>query len=290
MKERHIALIVEDDKETAEDLVDILRSIDCVSVVVDNSEGALVELERKSFCLILLDLQIKNAEDSIKGHVEHGKGLLRKIRERHSEHNGIPLWLPVIIVSGFAREFDKALDVMKDGASDVIRKPFDSGQVSERIRRALQVSGRQTHDKCHEPPTQGPNLKGGVVIAIPGDRIRHRTGVTVASKPVNLTDASLKILLHLIVAQRNGVPVHKVDLGAKDEQGFKGISNLRNELRQVLGQVEIIDNDYHGNYSFKNTVSIGNCAVDKLLKIGDQTISSLAKQLQRKASNRSKKV
>jgi len=90
----------------------------------------------------------------------------------------------------------------------------------------------------------------------------------------------LKILLHLIVAQRKGASVHKVDLGAKAEQGFKGISNLRNELRPVLGDIEIICNDYHGNYWFESRVTVGECAVDKLLEIGDKTISDLAKLLQ----------
>lgn len=100
MRQRHIALVVEDDKEMAEDLSEILRSIDCASVIVDNSEAALVELQKKRFCLILLDLQIKSEADAIKGHVEHGKGLLRKIREKHGDHNGTAYWLPVLIVSG----------------------------------------------------------------------------------------------------------------------------------------------------------------------------------------------
>jgi DNA-binding response OmpR family regulator len=291
MKEQHIALLVEDDRETAEDLGEILRSIECDCIVVDNADDALVALQNKSFCLILLDLQIKSAADSIKGHVEHGKALLRKIREKHGDHNGTAFWLPVLIVSGFAREVDEAVDVMKDGASDVIQKPLDSRQVSERIRQGLQASGRQTHERCHEPPpTERPNLKDGVVIAIPGDKIRRRTRVTIASKPVDLTDASLKVLLHLMVAQRKGAPVHKVDLGATADQGFKGISILRNELKPVLAGVDIIKNHYHGLYSFEDNVTIGECAVDKLLKIGDKTISSLAAQLQQQSTGRPKKV
>jgi len=291
MKEQHIALVVEDDRETAEDLREILRSIDCDSVVVDNAEDALVALPKKPFCLVLLDLQIKSVSDSIKGHVEHGKALLRKIREKHVDHNGISFWLPIIIVSGFAREVNEAVDIMKDGASDVIQKPLDSRQVSEGIRQALQHSGRQTHDRCHgEPPTQHPNLKDGVVIAIPGDRIRHRTRITIASRPVDLTDASLKILMHLMIAQKNGMSVHKIELGARADQGFKGISNLRNELRQVLGCLEIIKNDYRGNYSFVENVKIGECASDKLLEIDDKTISRLAIQLQPQFENPTKKV
>ena len=53
MKHRHIALVVEDDKETAEDLVEILSSIDCDAIVVDNHDGALIELQNKSFCCVL---------------------------------------------------------------------------------------------------------------------------------------------------------------------------------------------------------------------------------------------
>jgi DNA-binding response OmpR family regulator len=285
MKERHIALIVEDHRETAEDLVEILHSIDCDSVVIDNQDEALVELQNNSFCLVLLDLQIKGAPDAIKGHVEYGKALLRRIREKHGDHNGTAFWLPVLIVSGFAREVDEAVDVMKDGASDVIQKPLISRQVSERIRHALQAAGRQTHERCHQPPpTHCPNLKNGIVIAIPGDRIRRRTRVTIASKPVDVTDASLKVLLHLMVAQRKGVPVNKVDLGATADQGFKGISILRNEIKPVLVGVDIIKNHYHGDYRFDDNVTIGECAVDNLLKIGDNTISRLAAELQDQTS------
>ena len=289
MKGRHIALVVEDDRETAEDLGEILRSIDCDSVVVDNVEDALVALENKSFCLILLDLQIKSASDSIKGHVEHGKALLRKIREKHVDHNGLTFWLPVLIVSGFAREVNEAVDIMKDGASDVIQKPFDSRQVSEGIRQALQASGRPTHERCHERPKKHLNIKDGVRIAIPGDRIGRRTRVMIASQPVELTDASLKVLLHLMVAQQKGTPANKVDLGATADQGFKGISNLRNELKPILGGADIIKNYYHGDYSLVENVTLGECAVDKLLEIGDRTISILATQLQRQALCQPKK-
>jgi DNA-binding response OmpR family regulator len=194
----------------------------------------------------------------------------------------------VLIVSGFAREVNEAVDVMKDGASDVIQKPLNSWQVSERIRQAFQVSGRQTHDRCHEPPKRRMNLKDGVVIAIPGERIGRRTRVTIAGKPLDLADASLKVLLHLMLARRKGVPVNKVDLGGIDGQGFKGISILRNELKPVLGDIEIIKNLYHGDYSFVNDVTVGECALNKLLKIGDRTISSLAEQLQHQTSSAGK--
>jgi DNA-binding response OmpR family regulator len=281
MKQRHIVLIVEDDKETVEDLVEILSSIDCEIVVADNREAALAELQNKSFCLVLLDLQIKKAADSIRGHVEHGKALLRSIRAKHPDRNGTAFLLPVLIISGFARERDEAVEVMNDGTGHGIHKPFESRRVSERIRHALEESGCQMHDRCQEPPqTQSPNLKDGIVIAIPGDRVGRRTRVTIGTKTIELPDFTLKVLLHLMVAQRKGEPVNKRDMGATEDQGFKSISVLRNSLKPILGSADIIENDCRGNYSFAPRVTIGECAVDKLLEIGDKTISDLAKLLQ----------
>jgi len=282
MKQRHAALIVEDDTASAEDLVEIVSSIDCSSVVVDNCEDALLRLESESFCFVLLDLQIKSTAGAIKGHIEHGKALLRKVRQKHGEHNGIPFWLPVLVLSGYAREADAAVEVMKYGASDVIQKPLNSQQVSDRIRRALETSGREGHEMCGEPPSaQRLNPQGDITIAIPGDRVGRRTRVMVASTPVNLTDGALRVLLHLMVAQRRGTPVNKVDLGATKEQGFKGVSILRDQLRQALGDANIIKNHYHGNYTLTEDVTIGQCAFDKLREIGDTTISQLAAQLQK---------
>jgi len=150
--------------------------------------------------------------------------------------------------------------------------------------RSSKLHNVKAHHQCHEPlQTQSPNLKDGIEIAIPGDRIGRRTRVAVGTKTIELPDFTLKVLLHLMVAQRKGEPVNKRDMGAMDDQGFKGISVLRNELKPILGSVDIIKSHYHGNYSFKPGITIGECAVDKLLDIGDKTISDLAKLLQNQA-------
>ena len=289
MKERHLALVVEDDRETAEDLVQILESVDCESIVVDNAEDAEKRLQEKSFCLILLDLQIKKNPDSIKGHVEYGKRVLRTIRATYGDYNGNSFTLPVLIVSGFAKERDEAVDVMKSGASDIIQKPFVSGQVSERIRLALQGSGRRNHDACGALPRQRRvNPDAEIVLAIPGDRVRRRTRVTVAANPVELTDASLKVLLHLMVARQKGAMANKVDMGANSDQGFKRISNLCSELKPALGDIKIVENRYHGNYCLIDRVCIGECAFDKLLQIGDHAITTLVEQLRGPSSGPAK--
>ena len=290
MVRRHQVLIVEDDKATADDLAEVLRSIGCDCAAVASHQEALQALRQTAFCLILLDLQIKHAPDSIKGHVEHGKALLREIRQMHSDHSGLPYWLPVLVVSGFASEVPAAVEVMKDGASDVIQKPLSGQEISEKVRRAFEASGRLTHDRCGEkPPQQAANPNEEIVLSIPGDRMRRRTRVMIGRTGLDLTDSLLRLLLHLMVAHGDGGGVHKRDLGANAEQGFKGISNLRNELKPALGpDVDIIANDYHGTYSLTAGVKIGSCDIQKLRAIGDATISELADRLAKQLQARPK--
>ena len=286
MKSRHCALIIEDEAETAFDLGEILKSLDCDSVPVTNAQDAIRELETKCFCLVLLDLEIKSEPDAIKGHVEYGKALLRKIRQTHTEHNGLRFWLPVLVISGFARERDQALELMKDGATDVIQKTIDSQTVSQAIRKAFAESRRETHDLCeNHPVVPRDNFKEKVVVAIPGDRAKRRTTVRLGSQPVTLTDGSLRVLLHLVLGHLQNKHVHKTDLGANHEQGFKGISILRGELKQILGDIDIIKNHYHGYYGFVPSVTIGEIAFDRLLELSDGAISSLAEKIRKQSSS-----
>lgn len=280
MNAGHQALIVEDDRPIADDLSQILQSFGCACDIVTNKHDALAALRGCTYCLILLDLQIKIDQGAVKGHTEHGSSLLREIRQRHSDHTGLSFWLPIIIVSGFAREGDTAVEVMKDGANDVIHKPLVARQVSEAIRRALERSGRATHDLCAGGPAAfAPNAEKTLELAIPGDRVGRRTRVTVGARGTTLTDSSLKVLLHLMVAHEKKGSVHKRDLGGSDG-GFKGISVLRDQLKPALGEgVRMILNDKHGNYYLTNNVTITSCDAEKLGQIGDRTITELSREL-----------
>lgn len=290
MNTAHRALIVEDSGSTAEDLVEILTSIGCESTCVDNKRGALELLRSNNFCVILLDLEIRGDHDSIKGHIEHGNSLLREIRLVHADHIGTSYGLPILIVSGFAREVSAAVGAMQDGADDVIQKPFNTRLVSDAIRRALERSGRVTHDLCTEKPAAMVTDDGkSIVLGIPGDRVGRRTRVMVGSTPITLTDSSLKVLLRLMIAFEEGRPVHKRDLGARDDKGYKGVSVLREALKSALPTgVSIVRNEYHGNYCLTDRVTISSCNIDKLAQLEDRKITELAQRLSRLLGARQK--
>ena len=126
MSGKHLVLVVEDHAETAEDLQQILSALDCDVAAFDNKAEALEAVATRSFCLCLLDLEIRGARGGIRGHVEHGRSLLREIRGQFLEHTGRCHRLPILVVSGFARERDEALEVMGDGANGVVQKPLSS--------------------------------------------------------------------------------------------------------------------------------------------------------------------
>jgi DNA-binding response OmpR family regulator len=283
MSNRHLALLVEDDPATADDLEQILASVPCDGRIVDNKHDALALCRSEQFCLVLLDLQIKANPDSIKGHRAHGMSLLQEIRKDYFEHTGSGRCyrLPVLIVSGYAREASVVLEVMKDGADGVIHKPFKLREVLDEVQSVFQRSGRATHRSCAGMAAQRRLDQGGtIVLTVTGTRERRRSQVLVGSRPVFLTDGLLRLLLRLMVARLEGRSVHKRELGATDDSGFKGISNLRSALQPALPpDRNVIGNDYHGCYYLEDDVVVGECNASALTVLGDKEIAALAGQI-----------
>jgi DNA-binding response OmpR family regulator len=279
----HLGLIVEDDPAMAEDLAEILRSLDCELVAVDNKRDALAALQNNPFCFVLLDLHIKLDGESIRGHFEHGRSLLREIRAMYSDHTGAGYNLPIVVVSGQAREVDTAVDVMRDGADHVIQKPIKGGAVSEAVKTCLERSGRATHELCAAITARHTEIaQEGLVLSITGNRIGRRTRVTIGTRSADLPNRSLRVLLHLVIAKLANRTVHKTELGGRDDQGFKGISELRDDLKPALADgTNIIVNLYHGFYRLTDQVVIGPCDTATLVAIDEAPITELAHEIAR---------
>jgi DNA-binding response OmpR family regulator len=278
----HVGLIVEDDPAMAEDLAEILRSLDCELVAVDNKRDALAALRDNRFCFILLDLHIKLDGESIRGHFEHGRSLLREMRALDSDHTGAGYSLPIVVVSGHAREVDTAVEVMRDGADHVIQKPIKGGAVSDAVKACLERSGRATHDLCAAVSARHAGAGQGLVLSITGVRTGRRTRVALGNRTADLPNRSLRVLLHLVAGKLADRSVHKTELGGRDDQGFKGISELRDDLKPALADgTNIIVNLYHGYYRLTDQVVIGQVDVAALVAIDDAPITDLARELER---------
>jgi CheY-like chemotaxis protein len=292
MTGKHQALIVEDDPAIIEDLALILEALGCEHRAVDNRRFALAELEREHFCFVLLDLQIKSEPDSIKGHAEVGHSLLREIRRLYPGHANGCHQLPILVVSGYAREADDAVEVMKDGADDVIQKPLSNKRVSQSIRQALEKSGRSEHTACLK--YRGAALSAGddtLVLNIPGERTVRRTRVVIGGRHADLTDRSLGVLLHLLIAKLKDGRVHKEDLGATSDQGFKGVSVLAEEMKPAMPEGRrIFVNLYYGWYRLGDGIELGAVDFDALLTAKNEKIRALVRELKKLISAGGSKI
>jgi len=114
-------LVVDDDRVFREELAELLQD-DGHSVVVEASVPKAVErLSADEFDVVLTDLKMPR---------HSGLELLREVRARWPRTF-------VVVVTGFAT-VDTALDAMKQGAFDYVRKPFRLEQVRETLRLVAQ--------------------------------------------------------------------------------------------------------------------------------------------------------
>ena len=112
-------LIVEDDEDTAEVVCTLLNEAGYNAVSVERGEDALNEIASTSPDLVLLDLNLPDI---------NGLDVLKQVRE-HS-------FLPMIVLSGFARERDK-VNALEAGADDYLAKPFSPDELVARVKALL---------------------------------------------------------------------------------------------------------------------------------------------------------
>lgn len=227
MSGRHVALLVEDEPEMAKDLGELLESIGHDHVHVTNAEDARRVIEKTQFCYVLLDLQIKAHADSIKAHAEAGLSVLEFIREKYPKRTEGD-HLPVLIVSGHAKEHYFVVKAFQTGADDFITKPVSESKppFKDKIQDALRRSGREKHQNCAgtpargggkpatvAEPTDGPRLS----MTITGQQEDKRTVVTIADRAVPLTANSFFLVFRLVHGRACGKAgwVHKTTWAPK---------------------------------------------------------------------------
>src|SRR4051812_26030226 len=295
MEGRHTALLVEDEPQMAAELGELLESLGHSHVHAATKEDAERLVEEGGFCYVLLDLQIKANADSIKAHVEAGQSLLELIRERYPRRNDEGKHrLQILVMSGHAKEHYYVVKALQEGADDFITKPVGESKppFKDKIQDALRRSGRESHEACaaimreaRAAAAGGPPLPAGTArLAITGLQEGKRMEVKVGDKAVLLTNASFLMLLNLVAGRLRTEEgwVHKNDLGARAEQGWKGISRLKEELAPHLPpKVAITENDKSGSYRLHAGVEISVVDTARLESSGDARIEKLAAEIGR---------
>lgn len=130
-------LVVDDDPVFREELTELLREDEHTAWSASSVQKALESLEHEEVDVVLTDLKMPR---------QGGLDLLRQIRERW------PRTL-VVVVTGYA-SVETALDAMKLGAFDYVRKPFRIDQVRETLRLASQEHEFESPQETHRDPVR----------------------------------------------------------------------------------------------------------------------------------------
>ena len=202
-------LCVDDDPQTLRYVRDALSEAGYAPVVTADPEEVFRLMEEEEPSLVVLDLVLPGVD---------GIELMRGIREVQD--------VPVIFLSVYGQDevVARAFDM---GAADYVVKPFSPTELAARIRAALR---RRTVPELVEPSE--PYVLGDLTI----DYAERR--VTVAGRPVELTDIEYRMLAELSVSA--GRVLTNVQLLQRvwglDKTGGSGpVRNIIKRLRGKLG-------------------------------------------------------
>ncbi|MFQ5356037.1 MAG: sigma-54-dependent transcriptional regulator, partial [Mariprofundaceae bacterium] len=120
MKESFHILLVEDEKPLRDALQHALSQAQYHVIAVSSALQARETMKENKFDIAIMDIRLPDG---------NGIDLLREFRHQDQD-------LCVIITTGYA-EVDVAIDAIRLGASDFIRKPFDIDELLIRIEEAL---------------------------------------------------------------------------------------------------------------------------------------------------------
>lgn len=114
-------LIVDDEPRIRDGLTRVLDPMGFVTATAGRGDEALDILSRNDVDIVLLDLKLPDV---------NGMEVLRSIRNRHPH-------IVVIIITGFG-SVQTAAEAMRNGAYDLLPKPFEPDQLRIAVNRALE--------------------------------------------------------------------------------------------------------------------------------------------------------
>ena len=286
-RQRHVALLVEDDPDMAAEMIELLRLFghDCVHASTKAEAEPLIE--QGNFCFALLDLEIKADADSIKARVEAGEQVLELLRQTYPRRNGNDHLLQVLMVSGHSQP-RYIVSALQHEANDFVPKPIGecSPPFKTKLEDALRRSGRQRHEDCAEITHRARNgsspSEATACLTVTAVQRGTRYEVKLDGTSIFLTLGSFVVLVKLVAARLRDREswVHKTALGSKDEQGWKGMTRLKKELAESgATSIDMIENDKAGDYRLHSDVELGPIDLQRLSSIEDARMRQLVKEI-----------
>jgi two-component system response regulator FlrC len=122
-------LVVEDDAALREALTDTLEIAGYSVMAAADAEQALAWMETGAPGLVLSDVQMSGID---------GHALLRLVRHRRPD-------IPVVLMTAYG-QIERAVQAMRDGASDYLPKPFEPDRLLAAVARYFRQVGDARDD------------------------------------------------------------------------------------------------------------------------------------------------
>lgn len=123
-------LVVDDNRKVYESLEPNFRHFGMQAIHAADRQEAMAQLRAHPVHVVLLDIRLGS---------ENGVDVLAEIREHHSD-------TPVIMITGFG-SVDSAVQAMKLGAWDYVKKPLDFERLFKVVENALEVRRLSTENR-----------------------------------------------------------------------------------------------------------------------------------------------
>lgn len=206
---RHVALLIEDDADTAAELVKLLRSIEHDCLHAPTIEDARRFLDGSAFCYMVVDQQMVAAPGD-SAEVATGMAFLRHARRCYPGMNDQQeRVVQILAMSAHLKTAGDGAKVVKYGANEFIEKPFGGDQFLRAVEEMLSNAGRMAHDERCAKATAGartqatssvvPVAAGARSLDITGEFEDGKTVILLDGTRVPLKGSSLFVLVRLVL-------------------------------------------------------------------------------------------
>ncbi|WP_235203271.1 sigma-54-dependent transcriptional regulator [Candidatus Magnetobacterium casense] len=114
-------LLVDDDPQMRDALKEAIQRLGHSTVVAENGQDALTRLGNTPFAMVVTDMQMPKMD---------GLSFLKELRKRVGK-------LPVLVITGFGT-VENAVEVMKEGATDYLMKPFSFDKLTRKVHTIME--------------------------------------------------------------------------------------------------------------------------------------------------------
>lgn len=213
-------LIADDDDGILSALTLLLKSEGLIPTTVNSPENALVAMRQQDFSVILMDLNY--SLDTTSG--DEGLKLIAAIRELDEQ-------VPIVVMTGWGT-IEVAVNTMKNGANDFIKKPWENDRLVAIIKNQIKLSEmqKQSQKLSHQNKLLQQEISPSVDIVTESIVIQRVLNIL---KQVSRSDASILFTgengtgksmfaryLHELSARKNSALI-AVNMGAVTESLFE---------------------------------------------------------------------